>query len=293
MDKNQMQMLATILPDGLWAGTEGALHALITRMLTAHERPIPEAALITSGGLGATKKDEPVPYLFSRKGNIGVIEIKGPMTNATSYWDRYDKAATYPAIRDALVHAVNDPEVKTILLDIESGGGAVAGMFDAARFIRGVNDNIKPVVAFGETIYSAAYCLGSSAGQIFTSNAGEVGSIGVIATHMDYSKMYADMGVNVTVMRSGKYKALANRMEPLSDDARKQMQASMDAKYEVFVQHVADMRRTTYPKADANMAQGREFFGSAAKDAGLVDAITTYDALLAVLQESVDKQHPF
>lgn len=287
MDKSQL--LAMALPDGLWAGTEMALHSMLARLLAVHERPIPQAALL--GTSNSSNQETPPPYLFGKQGNVGIVEIKGPMTNATSWYDKYDKTATYPAIREALLHAVNDPEVQTILLDIESGGGAVSGMFDTARLIRGINDNVKPVAAFGENMFSAAYCLGSAAGQVFSTQSGGVGSIGILATHMDMSKMYADMGIKATVMRAGEFKALANRFEPLTDAAKAQMQAGLDAAYQVFVQHVADMRGTTYPNADTKMAQGREFYGSASKDAGLVDALTTYDALVSALQESVDKQH--
>lgn len=286
MDKQQL--LAMALPDGLWAGTELSLQAMIARLFAVHERPIPQQAL-TYTSTGA-RQEEPPPYLLGKQGNIGIVEIKGPMTNAVHYYDRYDKAATYPAIREALLGAVNDPDVKTIVLDIESGGGAVAGMFDTARLIRQINDRVKPVVAFGENIFSAAYCLGSAAGQIFTSKSGGVGSIGIIATHMDWSKMYADMGITATVMRAGKFKALANRFEPLTDAAKAQMQEGLDASYEVFVQHVAEMRDVTYPTANNQMAEGREFYGDAAKTAGLVDGITTYDALISMLQESVDRQ---
>lgn len=286
MDKQQL--LAMALPDGLWAGNELALHSMVARLMAIHERPIPQAYL--SNSAQATGQEKPLPYLFGKQGNIGIVEIKGPMTNAVHYYDRYDKAATYPAIREALLHAVNDPEVETILLDIESGGGAVSGMFDTGRLIRAINDHVKPVVSFGEAMFSAAYCVGSSAGQVFSTKSGGAGSIGIIATHMDVSKMYAEMGITPTVMRAGKFKALANRFEPLNDAAKEQMQKGLDAAYEVFVQHVADMRGVAYPTANTKMAEGQEFYGTAAKDAGLVDGITTYDALVSALQESVDKQ---
>lgn len=288
MDKTAL--IAMALPDGLWAGTEQALHSLMARLMTVAERPIPAEALQAYAGYSSASQSQepPPPYLLSKIGSIAVIEIKGGMTNATNYWDRYDKVASYPAIREALVYAAQDPSIKGILLDVESGGGAVAGMFDTARMIRAINDGIKPVVAFGESMFSAAYCLSSSAGQVFSSKSGGAGSIGIIATHMDYSKMYADMGITVTVMRSGKYKALVNRFETLSDAAREQFQHGMDAANTVFIEHVAEMRDLTKQKADS---EGKEFYGDEAKKAGLVDGITSFDAVLALLQESVDKQH--
>lgn len=277
--------------DDLWAGTEGSLHSVLARLANIEGRMAPQAAGYV---VNATKEAEKLPYLFSIQGSVGIVEIKGGMTNATSYWDAYDKAATYQAISEAMIHAANDSNVKAILLDIDSGGGSVAGMNDTADLIRTINDNVKPVVAFtGGSMFSAAYCLGCSAGQVFASKSAGAGSIGIIGTHMDLSKMYAEQGITVTVVRGGKYKALANRFEALTDDARSQIQAGIDAAYGVFVQHVADMRGVPYLTADTQMAQGKEFWGQSALTAGLVDGITTFDAVVTLLQQSVDKQQGF
>ncbi len=277
--------------DELWAGTEASLHSVLARMANLEARVNPEAAGYV---VNSTKDAEKLPYLFSLQGSIGMVSIKGGMTNSTSYWDAYDKAATYQAISDAMIHAANDPAVKAILIDIDSGGGAVSGMNDTADLIRTINDGVKPVVAFTSgSMFSAAYCLGCSAGQVFASKAAGAGSIGVIGTHMDLSKMYAEQGITVTVIRGGKYKALANRFEPLTDAARAQVQEGIDAAYGVFVDHVASMRGVSYVVADTTMAQGKEFWGQAAQVAGLVDGITTFDAVVNALQQSVDKQQGF
>jgi ClpP class serine protease len=129
---------------------------------------------------------------------------------------------------------------------------------------------------------------------VFASNVSGVGSIGVIATHTDQSEALKQAGLKVTVIRAGTEKALANGAEPLTDAGRAQIQAGVDAAYQVFVQHVAEMRGTTYPAADATMAQGREFFGQAAVSAGLVDGIASFDSLMSGLQtQPLDKQGSF
>lgn len=288
----QKNPIAVAIEDSVWAGTEGSLQVMLSRIANIEER-----VRASAGNLSAYQtpvKPEDLPYLFEAHGDIGVVSIKGPMTNATSYYDRYDKAATYPAIREALVHAATDSKVKVILLDIDSGGGAVSGVADTATLVRTINDNVKPVVAFSEgSMFSAAYWVGSGAGQVFASKSAGVGSIGVIGTHMEVSKMYEDMGIKATVIRSGKYKALANRFEPLTDEARAQIQEGMDAAYGVFVQHVADMRAVAYNVADTKMAQGREFYGEAALTAGLVDGIATFDSVMTALQQSVDNEQGF
>lgn len=96
--------------------------------------------------------------------------------------------------------------------------------------------------------------------------------------------MYADMGIGVTVVRSGPYKALANPNEPLSKEGEAQLQSLVDATNAVFVSHVAAARNRTPEYVDGTMGQGREFVGAGAADVGLVDNITSFDALISSLQ---------
>jgi len=127
---------------------------------------------------------------------------------------------------------------------------------------------------------SAAYWLGCSARETYSSNVSTVGSIGVIATHMEYSKAMKEAGIGVTVIRAGEFKALVNSVEPLSDKAKTQLQTQLNSAYQVFLEHVADCRNTTVNLCDANMAQGREFFGKDALAAGLVDGIESFDSVM-------------
>ncbi len=95
-------------------------------------------------------------------------------------------------------------------------------------------------------------------------------------------------------MRAGKYKALANPYEPLSEEGKASLQRMLDTTYNVFIEHVAGMRGKTTTYVDENMAQGREFIGEAAVGAGLVDAITTYDTLLSDLgRQTIDNSQAF
>jgi signal peptide peptidase SppA len=264
--------------DLIWAGTEAALDDYLKVQANIDLK----AASMSSNDV----QEEDTPYLLNKQGGVGVISIKGSLSNDASPWDKFFGATTYPAIREALVCAAQDPEIQQIMLDINSGGGVVNGVSDVGNLITQINDSVKPVTAYADgRMMSAAYWLGCSAGTVIASNIAEVGSIGVLATHVDQSQALKDAGLKVTVMRAGEYKALANSAEPLSDAAKKQIQASLDAAYEIFVQHVAEARSVTYPVADAKMAQGREFFGAQALEAGLVDGIASYDTLMSTLMK--------
>lgn len=265
----------SVREERVWAGSQTSFEAALaaeTRIAAGDHREPPEP------------RDG--PRLLQVSDGIGLITIKGPLMNSDSPMLEMFGATGYPEIREALVAAVNDPEVKEILLDCDSGGGAVSGCDDTGNLIRAVHA-VKPVTAYGDTMFSAMYWLASSAGLVFSGKASVVGSIGVKATFREYSKANEKEGVTVTVIRSGKYKALADSNEPLTDAARAQIQATTDAAYQVFVEHVAEMRGRTYAYADKVMADGQEFIGQAAVDVGLTDGITTFDAVVGGLRRKI------
>lgn len=273
-----------------WSGSEDSLHAYLTSIKQMVEAGVTEPPK-RAGYWNQDEEDEMVPRLFSQQGDIGVISIAGPLNNTDSWKNEYIGATGYPEIRAALVHAAQQDDVKAIVLDIKSGGGAVSGVTDTAELVAMVDQKVKPVYAFSDgMIASAAYWLGSSARSVDIGKVTEAGSIGVLTVHQDLSKLFADMGVKMTVLRAGEYKALGNSYEPLSDKARAEIQRQLDQMYTVFVQHVADSRGVSYAVADEKMAQGRVFVGQAAVDAGLVDSVTSFDALLSKIQGGIDAE---
>lgn len=271
-----------------WAGSEDSLHAYLSAVKKMGEAGVTQPEKVAYAG-GQNQPD--VPRLLSRQGDVAVISISGPLNNTDSWRNEYVGAVGYPEIRAALVHAASDAGVKTIVLDIKSGGGAVSGVTDTADLIAMIDTKVKPVHAYSDgMIASAAYWLGSSARSVDIGKVTEAGSVGILTVHQDLSKMFAEMGVTMTVLRAGKYKAMGNSYEPLSDSAKAEIQGQLDQMYQLFAQHVADSRGVTYAVADQQMAQGRVFVGQAAVTAGLVDSVTTFDAFMSKISAGIDAQ---
>lgn len=273
-----------IFEERLWAGTRESL-AVAANAQELHAERLKAGWNDQEDDQEDDDDEEDEHDLLQVVGNIGVINIKGAMVNSDAWYLKYYGMVGYPQIKGALVAAARNADVKHILLNIDSGGGSVSGCQDTGALIRKIHTDLKPVAAYtGAAMCSAAYWLGSSAGSVFAADTAVVGSIGVIATHKEYSKMYADMGVGVTVVRSGPYKALANPNEALSEEGQTQLQNLVDATDAVFVNHVAAMRNRTPDYVTSTMGQGREFIGAQAADVGLVDGITSMDALISQLQ---------
>jgi ClpP class serine protease len=128
---------------------------------------------------------------------------------------------------------------------------------------------------------SAAYMVGSAADKIVVGKNAELGSIGVLMIHTDYSKAMEKVGVKRTYLKAGKFKALGNPAEPLSDEAREVFQAELNHIYGNFIDTVALNRDVEVEKVRADMADGRIFIGNQAVGAGLADEVGNLQTALA------------
>lgn len=238
------------------------------------------------------EEDNPLSYLYSRQGSIGVISIRGTMLNVDNGLTRFFEMSTYPAIQQSILAAVEDPEVDRIVLDIDSPGGTVSGVSATSDLIYAVDKTVKPVFAISDGyMASGAYWLASSTRRIYADHLANVGSIGVIQVHMDYTKRLEKEGITATPIRSGKYKALGMPYEPLSEEAQKELQDKSDEIYKYFVTHVSDARNKSYEYVDKIMGEGRVFMGQGAKEVGLIDKVASFTGALAEIQSAeVDTQ---
>lgn len=269
-----------------WAGTEDAWAtalAIQTRFEAASQ------AELNAMAAGDPAEDN-VPHMFSQHGDVAVINIAGPLSNSNSQWAKYFGVATYPDIREAIAYAAQQPEVKGILLAINSPGGAVNGLEDTSNLIAQVNKSIKPVYTHSDGMMaSGGYWLGVNGRKVYATSTAEVGSVGVVMTHMERSEQLKQDGIGVTVIRSGKYKMLGNPYEKLSDLAKAELQSMSDDIYDIFVGHVAEQRGVTATVADQKMAQGRVFLGKRGVEVGLLDGVKNFEETLALVQRATAK----
>lgn len=173
-------------------------------------------------------------------------------------------------------------EVGTIVLDIDSPGGVITGVPEAADAIWAARKHGKHVVALVNPLAaSAAYWLASQADEIVAVPSGEVGAIGVFILHADCSHMMEEMGVKHTFIFAGEHKTEGNPLEPLSPDAQEHMQSQVDLIYRGFIKAVARGRGVTGAKVEKFFGQGRTYLATEALRRGLVDRISTIDGAFA------------
>lgn len=214
-------------------------------------------------------------------GGVAVIPIIGTLVQRGSWLDAASGLTSYGMITDQFMAAMADPDVKHILLDADSPGGEVHGVFDATDMIYQARGE-KPITAMiNEQCFSACYALASAADRIIIPRTGGAGSIGVIAAHVDHSKANEMDGLKVTTVFAGARKNDFNSDEPLSDEALQVLREHVDETCALFVDTVA--RNTGLSTKAVRDTQAGLFYGKSAVKAGLATKVQSYNDTLLEL----------
>jgi len=213
--------------------------------------------------------------------DMAVISLHGVTAKRANMFMRVSGGVSTELAAKDINDALNDPDIKGILLDIDSPGGTVDGTLELANIIFAGRDK-KPIVAYSDGIMaSAAYWIGSAANEIHISgDTVQTGSIGVVATHVDYSQYEKKLGIKTTEVYAGKYKRMVSQYKPLSKDGKQELQDRVDYLYTVFVDNIARHRGVSSDTVLKNMADGKVFTGNQGITAGLVDGVSTMDRLI-------------
>lgn len=262
---SQIQFLRQLCAEP-WYISQSALDAIVAIAAT------PEAAI------GRKFENDYKPKV---ENGIARIPVRGTMMRRAGLMAQWFGAVDHEQIESDFLKAMDDPQVKGVLLDFDSPGGTVFGTDRLAQVIR--ENKRKPVVAFtGSLMASAAYYVGSAADFIVASADAEVGSIGVRLTHIEASGWYRDMGVKITHIVAGEDKALGNDSEPLDKRGREYLQGFVDDAYKQFTATVQAHRGSKIQSVE-KVANGRMYTASDALALGLIDQIGTIENAIELL----------
>ncbi|WP_353272666.1 S49 family peptidase [Wolbachia endosymbiont (group A) of Urophora cardui] len=205
---------------------------------------------------------------------IAIIRIYGVLTKKTEAFDHILDMTSYENIHEEIESALEDKSIETILLDIDSPGGEVNGVFDLADFIYESRAKKRIIAIANDDAYSAAYAIASSAEKVFVSRTSGVGSIGVIASHIDQSRFDERQGIKYTTIFAGSRKNDLNPHEPMTSESLGSLQKEVGRLYEMFLQLIARNRGLSIEKIRSTEAG--LYFGEKAIEIGLADGVTTF-----------------
>ncbi len=250
-------------------------------------------AFLLASALRATSAETASSWAAAKPSTVGrgptktaIIPIQGVLTKDGPAW----YGSNYDTITNALETAGADPDVKRVVLHVDSPGGDVSGLQETAGTLAHVA-RMKHVSAIVEgNSASAAYWLTSQAHDITLTPSGEVGSVGVKMMHVDVSKALDDAGMKVTELYSGEFKTEWSPYRPLSDAAKADMQTRLDATHQNFINAVSAGRgaRLTAAIKAKRLGEGRMFTADDALAHGLVDKIQTARAFYRTAPDAPD-----
>jgi signal peptide peptidase SppA len=284
-----------IEPGSYWLGSPASFHGLQNAVYQLYQQVTPsefgEMALkyAEEGEDGEDGEDEGnfdgYDHMINMHGNVAIVSVSGPMVPKTSFITEFFGITSYEDIRNALAAVVNSKKAKAIVMNWDTPGGAVSGTKETSDLITKIDTRFLPVYSSANSnMLSAGMWLGSSARDISANTMSSVGSIGVVAIHVEMSEAMKRSGITTTVFRAGARKALGDPYSPLSKKASEEIQSDINYIHTQFMNHVAEERNMS-PSEITAVADGRTFWGPEAKKIGLVDNIRTLEELVDTLNE--------
>jgi signal peptide peptidase SppA len=257
-----------------------ALRALVARPLAIAEEYLgpllPRLAAGEPIEVAAPTRSAPV----RASGGTAVLPLVGPIQQREDIWTYFGLAVSVEGFSRMLRAVLADDAVTSIVIDVDTPGGDVAGIDELAQEIFDARER-KPITAVANGwAASAGYYLASQAKELVVTPSGMVGSIGVLVIHADFSRALDMAGVTPTIVRTPARKAEGNMFEPLSDEAREHLQSQVGAYYSMFVDAVARGRGVTQAKVRDDFGQGRMVMAREAVRLGMADRVATLDTVL-------------
>lgn len=221
-------------------------------------------------------------------GRVAVLSVMGTICQHAGSMECASGGISTEKIGAALDGLAADRTVKCVVMVFDSPGGAVFGVEELGRKILSLRNEKKIVAVADSLCASAAYWLASQCSEVVCTPGGQIGSIGVLAAHEDMTAAYEQAGVKPTLITSTPYKAEFAQEVALSEEARAELQKTVDAYHALFVAAVARGRGCSEARVRSEFGQGRMVMAAEAKDRGMCDTVATLEKTLTRLGANSD-----
>ena len=272
-----------------WFGTEASLgHVLEAGILYQDNPALYPPGVAMRGPSGADGEEyDAADSLISVQDGIGFLSVSGPLTSQESWLDSLFGMTSYPVVARGvmkLAEMYDAGEISDIVHVFSTPGGDASGINGLTEVMQAAKEIAPNTVSFtGSHALSAGYWLASVNDRIYADKMAEVGSIGVISTVRSIHRALEADGIDVRVIRSGKYKALLHPYEPISEAGIKQVEEKGSQLHGFFVDHI-QAARPGLRGGRAAWGEGQTFFGQEAVDIGLADEVMSLNTLVKRIQ---------
>lgn len=197
------------------------------------------------------------------KRSVAVIEISGPIINSRT-------------VVEQLERYIRSDRIPAIVLRLDTPGGGVAATQEIYSTVLKARHKGKKVVgSMGAVAASGGYYIAAACDTVLANPGTVTGSIGVIADFAEISDLLKKIGVDITVIKSGKYKDIGSFSRGMTEEEKELLLGVVMDTYDQFVEAVSKGRHMDKMLVHV-YADGRVFTGRQAKEMGFVDVLGTY-----------------
>lgn len=209
----------------------------------------------------------------SHRDGVAVLPVGGPIFRYANILTEISGATSVEVLATDFRAALDDPDIRGIVLEIDSPGGQIAGISEFADQVAAAG---KPTVAYISDLgASAGYWIASAADQVIIRDTAAAGSVGVVATLRRDKK---DDRIQIVSSQSPR-----KRVDPETEDGRAVLQGVVDDIADVFINRVASYRDVSVEHVLEHFGQGGILVGQNAVRAGLADGLGSLESIIAGL----------
>jgi len=253
-------------------------------LLDSEPDPIAVTGIHESGNIMANFSSGEDADIFNGfpEGSIAVLPLIGIMTKYNTWWN-WGVDAIAELIRAASISS----KINGVVLMIDTPGGSVNSVF---QIVDAIKKSTKPVYALidGGCYSAGEYVRGFCNKSFALHEMCGFGSVGIMATFRDYSKMEEKYGITTTVIYppESKFKNLPER-------------EALDGKPDLIIKeqlspwavHFQDTMKKNLPKMDASIEgilEGKEFYATDAVSHGWIDGIKNLDEVISEMTSEIN-----
>ena len=203
-------------------------------------------------------------------GNVAHIKVNGPIFSDDAGGFMGGAVADSTSIVKLIEKASDNPEVKAILFEINSPGGSAVASYEIAEAIK--KSNKTTVAWMREAAASGGYWVASATDHIVANPMTITGSIGVIASYIEWEGTLERYNASYRRLVSGEYKDLGTPFKEMTSEEEAIFQENLDLIRNMFVEEVVANRGLSRDAVD-EIADGRFYIGKQAFELGLVDEL--------------------
>lgn len=218
-------------------------------------------------------------------GNVALIKVHGIIMSTGDSSLFGQEIASADSIIKLIEKADRNPNIKAIIFEINSPGGSAVATEEIVNAIKKTN---KTTVSYiREVGASGGYWTATATEQIYASRMSITGSIGVLASYLEFSGLLEDYNITYQRMVGGRYKDVGSPFKKMTPIEERMFQEQIDQMHDFFIKEVAENRGM--PEAEVRaLATGMFYIGAKAKQLGLIDEIGGREEAIAYIEEKLD-----